>query len=222
MIFSRQLRKIKYKLLPYIIYLVFRFLHWSFRYQIVGQENLDVAGKMGEGSYLLALWHQNVILGILAKWGKNHLAISSRSADGDLTAKNLQWMGHQVIRGSSHRGGAQASLQIIREIRKNRRPCAITVDGPKGPAKISKPGVFHLASTLQIPIIPYTVVPTSFLVVSKSWDKMIVPLPFSKVYVIHGSPINIPKNFSAPELEVFQQQLFVVLEEQQKKFIRDK
>lgn len=71
-------------------------------------------------------------------------------------------------------------------------PGAVTVDGPKGPAKKVKPGIIVMAQKANIPIVPYAPLARSFWEFN-SWDKFRLPKPFSLIDVYYGEPIDVSK-----------------------------
>ena len=79
-------------------------------------------------------------------------------------------------------------------------PGAISVDGPRGPAKIPKKGIFEVAKLTGAPIIPLVPIPLNFWSFKKSWDQFRLPKPFSKIIVFYGRPIYIDKNIQQSDL----------------------
>ena len=112
------------------------------------------------------------------------VALISASRDGDLLAEFVRRYGFGVVRGSSSRRGASAMLQLA-DVLAAGRDLAITPDGPRGPAYRLGPGIVYLAQKTGVPILP-----TSFEYAScwrlKSWDRFMIPKPFSRVRVIFG------------------------------------
>ena len=119
---------------------------------------------------------------------KNGIAtIASDSKDGELITYILKKWGFSVARGSSTRGGLKAAMNIIKNCRNDKRPAAITVDGPKGPRHEVKSGAVFIAKNLDKIIFVLTLKTDSFIRFN-SWDKFILPKPFAKVEV-HYSEI---------------------------------
>ena len=75
-------------------------------------------------------------------------------------------------------------------------PGAITVDGPKGPPHIVKPGVIEVARICKCAILPFSFSVDKSWVIKKSWDQFIIPKPFSKIIVVIGEPIYISDDIS--------------------------
>ncbi len=192
-----------------IIYLIAKLFSLTFRYKFIGLENIKKAQALSEnGNYLLGIWHQNLLHGILAQEGNPHVVIVSKSKDADPVAYTCRKIGTIVVRGSSRnaagvdKGGKEAKIEMIEKLQEG-FPGAVTVDGPKGPAKKVKPGIVDMALKSGTTIIPYLPIPKSYWSFN-SWDKFRLPKPFSKVVVLYGEPIEV-KDVS--EFSTYQTQL---------------
>lgn len=194
-------------LLTKCMYCLVRFFHFTYRYRYVGIENLEKARKLGpNGSYILGIWHQNLFAGILAQTGLEHVVIASKSKDSEPVSYTLKKFGHIVFRGSSKRngvnkGGQAAKSQMI-EVLKTGKPGSLTVDGPKGPAKIVKAGIIDMATKTGAPIIPYIPVPEKYWSFN-SWDKFRLPKPFSKIIVYYGDPFTVKPSASEEDFDKY-------------------
>ena len=195
------------KILSLLIYTIAKTLNATYRYRYVGNENL-------KSSYVLGIWHQNLLHGILAQVSKRYVVIISKSKDADPVAFTCSHMGNVVFRGSSKskqgvdKGGKLAKDQMIDELKKG-TPGAVTIDGPKGPAKQVKPGIIDMALKANIPIIPYLPIAQSVWTLN-SWDKFRIPKPFSRIIVHYAKPIHIEEGV---DFAVYQKQLKAALDE---------
>lgn len=177
------------RILQWVVYLIIRLLHWTYRFRPVGGVHLPASQH-----YVLAIWHQNLFAGILAQTGRQHVVIISRSRDGDFVSNLCTRLGHRVARGSSRsgdrdKGGRIAKGEMV-ELLDSGLSGAITVDGPRGPAFEVKPGIVEMARLAQVPIIPYLPLPRRYWQF-KSWDAFRVPKPFTRVDVHFGAPIHV-------------------------------
>lgn len=127
----------------------------------------------------------------------------SKSKDGDIMANLLDSFGYEVIRGSSSKGAERALIEMIKVARTG-KSSAYAVDGPRGPFHIVKAGVVYAALKTGFPVIPVSCSPKNKIVLKKSWDKLRIPLPFSKDIQICGNPIfvNADDNIEEKRLEV--------------------
>lgn len=145
---------------------------------------------------LFALWHGRMFLSIQAHRGEGIVTMASRSKDGDVIAGWLERNGYAVVRGSSTRGGSQALKEMVRRVRAG-SSAALTVDGPTGPPRRVQPGIVELARLTGGWILPITSSSARprFLA---SWDRYLLPRPFSRNVVAYGEPFPVPRD-AAPE-----------------------
>ncbi len=189
----------KTQIIAFIVHLLVRVLGLTYRFEHKLSEDVLTAKKLHpKGSYLYALWHQNIVASILSHMGKPHVCIVSASKDGELVAVTLKMLGHKSARGSSSKGGQKALLEMVKIV-KNGTPGAISVDGPRGPAKVPKKGIFEVAKIAEVPIIPLIPIPLNYWCFNKSWDQFRLPKPFSKIIVHYGRPIHVDKNIQASD-----------------------
>lgn len=141
---------------------------------------------------LFALWHGRMFLSILAHRGQGIATMASRSADGEIIARWLERNGYLAARGSSTRGGGRALRELVRLVRSGRH-AALTVDGPKGPPLVVQPGVVQLAKLTGAWILPITSSCTRPRFLS-SWDRHLLPRPFSRGVVAYGEPFPVSKD----------------------------
>jgi len=146
---------------------------------------------------LFTLWHGRMLLAILAHRQEGIVTMASRSKDGEIIAQWLERNGFAVVRGSTTRGGGEALREMVRQVRGGRH-AALTVDGPKGPARVVQPGIVQLARLTGGWILPITSssAKARFL---DSWDRYLLPLPFSKNVVAYGEPFSIGSDLSDDE-----------------------
>jgi lysophospholipid acyltransferase (LPLAT)-like uncharacterized protein len=123
----------------------------------------------------------------------------SASRDGDLLTDAVHRFGYNVVRGSSSKLGASAVLQMS-QILAGGDGIIITPDGPRGPAYELSPGVIFLAQKTGAPVIPINIEYSSCWRF-KSWDRFILPRPFSRVHVVFGSPHRVAQTATPSEFE---------------------
>ena len=143
---------------------------------------------------LFALWHGRMYLSIQAHRRQGIVTMASQSKDGEWIARWLEANGYVVVRGSSSRGGGQALREMVRQVRSGRH-AALTVDGPRGPARVVQPGVVQLARLTGAWILPITSSSASGKLLS-SWDRFLLPRPFSRNVVAYGEPFPISSDLT--------------------------
>lgn len=154
----------------------------------------------GEGR-LYAHWHGDELVLIRISAFRRMAIMASTSRDGELMRRILLHLGFRVVRGSSTRGGAAGLKGLIDYVRKEKVNASLAVDGPRGPIYRVKPGILKLAQETGLPIIPGASAAKHRFLFKKAWNRCYLPLPFSKVVVLYGSPIHVPENLSDSELE---------------------
>jgi lysophospholipid acyltransferase (LPLAT)-like uncharacterized protein len=137
------------KLLALLGYLFIRALHATLRVRHVRAENLDSVPQ-----YILAFWHDHVLLSLHSRWRVPTTAIISRSKDGEIVSRVLHLYGAETARGSSTRGGEVALREVLRDVRAG-KSIAVTPDGPKGPPRVVKDGIVYIAQVSGLPIVPF-------------------------------------------------------------------
>lgn len=191
--------KLQLKLIAYFI----KLLDLTFRYQFNGVNHIEFAKtRHKSGLYLLALWHNNAIAGIMSHENQNLTPLTSQSKDGEIVNYVASKFGLQCIRGSSNTGALAAIREILGALKHNHN-VAITVDGPKGPLHEVKPGIVDIASKTGIPIVPLAPIASKNWVLKKTWDKTRIPKPFSKVIVQYGEPILIPQDIKGEDKQIY-------------------
>ena len=197
-----------------LIYAVVRLFGLTYRFR---SQFPAVAADAAIQSYVLAIWHQNLFSGILAQQ-RRHCVIVSRSRDGDPVTFLCRKLGHEVVRGSSRRGGRdgrdkggkEAKDEMIARLQAG-LPGAVTVDGPRGPAHQVKPGIIEMARVAGVPVVPYLTLAQRYWTF-RSWDAFRLPKPFTRVEVCYGAPIPIPPDTAFEDFAGYQQRIADVLQ----------
>jgi lysophospholipid acyltransferase (LPLAT)-like uncharacterized protein len=159
-----------------------------------------VARLIGSRRYIFAFWHSRILLLSYIYKGLNASIMVSNSADGEIIAQVLQRHGHKTIRGSTGKGGMRALMQQILDMRNCRRPGVVIPDGPTGPRHKVQTGVILLAQKTGCPIIPLAY-SSRRRKVFNSWDRFILPYPWTRGVVTYGRPIAVPAKADADTLQ---------------------
>ncbi len=176
----------------------------SLKIEWVGAENLKEIRER-KGKVLYALWHGRMLILVYTHRRQKIQVLSSRHRDGEIIARILKNLGSGTVRGSTTHGGYEAILQMVNKVKEG-YDIAITPDGPKGPAFKVQPGAVVIAQKSGVPIIPLTNSARKRWTL-KSWDKFIIPKPFSRVVIFVGEPIYVPVELSPEELDLKSKEL---------------
>jgi lysophospholipid acyltransferase (LPLAT)-like uncharacterized protein len=123
--------------------------------------------------------------------GRKISVLVSRSTDGELIARTVARLGIDSTRGSSSRGGVSGLKTLLRKAAEG-WDIAFTPDGPRGPLRDVQPGVILAAAAAGLPIQPVAVA-ASRAKLLRSWDRFLVPLPFSTVHLVYGEPLTVER-----------------------------
>jgi len=150
-------------------------------------------------------WHY-CVLGIFTICRKlSGVLMISASDDGDYLARMAEHLGYSVVRGSSNRKGAAAAKVLIRELRRGKN-CGLVADGSQGPARIAQPGSLLLAARTGGTILPFVYSASSYFTFN-TWDRLILPKPFSRIEVFYGEPMTVPAGMKTADMEEYRQKL---------------
>lgn len=184
-----------------IAYSIVRLYFLTIRIESVNEE-AAVRHLRSGGKLIAAIWHQRIIsvIGYARLFGNYRPSVMiSGSRDGDLVSDLFGRMNFRPVRGSSSRNGREALAAMVDDLKDH--PFAVHVlDGPRGPSGVVKPGLIVMAKQSGAPIIPVYISPSRAWVL-RSWDRCLVPKPFSKVVIRWDHPTAVPKEMDEQAFE---------------------
>ena len=152
------------------------------------------------GPYILTLWHGRIFyLFYYLRQHPDYFLLISPSADGDLLARLAKLMGYSVIRGSTYKKAVPAARSLIKVLHSNQR-IIIIADGSRGPRCLAQPGSVQLAGITGAPVFPMTFGSKNKIVLN-SWDRFVIPLPFTRCVLNFAAPIKISRKSSEHKIE---------------------
>ena len=161
------------------------------------------------GGAVWIMWHSRILLGAATQAGEGLHVLISMHGDGELIASTVAKMGFTPIRGSSSRGGRKALHETTRVLKEGAH-VAFTPDGPRGPRMSVQAGCVVAAMRTGVPLIPVAF-EARWAKRLRSWDRFVVPLPFSRVAVRFGEPIEIPPDLKSEEIDAWRQRVQAAL-----------
>jgi lysophospholipid acyltransferase (LPLAT)-like uncharacterized protein len=171
---------------------------------------------------IYCVWHNRIPLALACRefarnrWNDAGLAaMISASRDGGLLTNIVERFDVQPIRGSSSRRGPQALLEATTWLERN-YSIVITPDGPRGPVYLIQDGIIQLAKVTGRAIVPVSTF-SHWKIRLKSWDRLQIPLPFTRCDVNFGEAIWVPRDASDEDLE----KLRLKLEQSMQSLTRD-
>lgn len=153
----------------------------------------------GEGGAVWIMWHSRILLGAGTQQGQGLHVLISMHGDGELIARTVSRMGFTAIRGSSSRGGREALHAAVRALNEGRQ-VAFTPDGPRGPRMTVQPGCVVAAMRAGVPIVPVGFEARRARRL-RSWDRFVVPWPFTRVAVRFGPEIHVPPDLGSEDVD---------------------
>lgn len=180
----------------------------QFGFRLEGAENLRLLA--GDAPVIVAFWHESLpTMPVL--WREAHktgmrrpaVVLASRHRDGQFVGNVVRILGVGLVSASSSKGGVAGMQELVRSVTGGAH-AGITPDGPRGPARQAAAGVAALAGLTGAKILPCGAATSRFITLRKSWDGMRIPLPFGRLVLVCGAPIEVPRDAwraTLPEIE---------------------
>jgi lysophospholipid acyltransferase (LPLAT)-like uncharacterized protein len=179
-------------IIPRLGYVVIRTLAATLRKRHVHAEHIETPPQ-----YIVVFWHAHLLLMLHSRFRRPIVVMSSQHRDAEYIVRVYERYGVECVRGSSTRGGTAALRGFIQKAKAGRN-LVFTPDGPKGPARIVKEGVIAAARMTGLPLVPVAFAAKKKKVL-RSWDRMVIPYPFSQALYLYGEPIVVPRDGDAEE-----------------------
>ncbi len=192
-------RRIQIPIIAAAVYSVIRMLGPTLRYEVLGWQHAEQV-YAAKKQCIWAFWHRVIIP--VAWWARNRgvVVMNTTAFDGRWTRQVIEWLGFGTAQGSSSRGGLRGLAVMARRLEEG-LDCAFTIDGPRGPRYVAKPGPVMLARKTGCPILVFHVGVERGKTFEKTWDHFLLPRPFSRTLMFFGTPIYVPKDASSELME---------------------
>jgi len=187
-------RRIQIPIIAAVVYSVIRLLGPTLRFEVLGWHHAEKV-YAAKKQCIWAFWHRVIIP--IVWWYRNHgvVVMNTTAFDGQWTRKVIEWLGFGTAQGSSSRGGLRGLAVMARRIEEG-KDCAFTIDGPRGPRYIAKPGPVMLARKTGAPIMVFHVGVDRGRTFEKTWDHFLLPMPFARAVILFAPPIFVPRDAS--------------------------
>jgi lysophospholipid acyltransferase (LPLAT)-like uncharacterized protein len=212
---NRRVRKFSFRerislwLITWSGYLFIRLIGPTLRFTVVREPDC-LSDGWGAPNGIWCFWHRCVIPAGYRFRGRQVAVMISRSFDGEYIARILAKLGYRPVRGSSSRGAVGALMGMRRELEEG-HPAVFTIDGPRGPRYVAKPGPVTLAKKTGQPISCFYIAVKRAWILN-SWDQMIIPKPFSRACAYFSNPMTVPADATEEQESALHQQMQETLE----------
>jgi lysophospholipid acyltransferase (LPLAT)-like uncharacterized protein len=204
-------QRIALAVVPRVVWVLLRIVGATWRFETIAEEGATALPHgEGAGREIYCFWHQ-CVLPCAVYFRRTHATILiSRSFDGELITRTLGVLGFRAVRGSSSRGAREGLLGLKDEIDSG-GPAIFTADGPRGPLYQTKMGPVKLAQMTGAPIGAFHLEPSRAWTL-RSWDRFMVPLPFTRIVVSWARWTRVPVNLPVEDFEPMRQKLNAAIE----------
>jgi hypothetical protein len=204
-------QRIVLAVVPRIVWALYSLWGRTWRFEVIAEEGVTpVPDGVKSPLGIFCFWHQCVLPCTVYFRASRAVIIVSQSFDGELITRILQLFGYDTVRGSSSRGGRDG-LMGLKSTLEAGRTAIFTADGPRGPIHQSKMGPIKLGQLSGAPVGVFHLEPEHAWVLS-SWDRFLIPKPFTRICVSWAKGMTIPADLSADQFEPRRQELDAALE----------
>jgi lysophospholipid acyltransferase (LPLAT)-like uncharacterized protein len=150
-------------------------------------------------------WHSCIIPSTYICRNLGIRVMSSNSYDGEYMGRIAIKFGFVPVKGSSSRNAVRALLGLRRALQEG-WTVSFTLDGPRGPRYQVKPGPVALGRATGVPLAMFHIAVDKAWVLN-TWDRLMIPMPFSRAMMRIGKSIPVPADARDEDLERYQAQL---------------
>jgi lysophospholipid acyltransferase (LPLAT)-like uncharacterized protein len=208
---------IKFGILPLVHCLVRMYMALVSIEVVNEKEGEGILDYLKSGQKMIgAIWHQRIfiVMGYARRFQMYQPSVMiSQSRDGEMIADIYRRFHFRPVRGSSSRGGREALAAMIADLAQNQFAVHV-LDGPRGPRGVVKPGLIVMAQASGVPIFPFYITVDRAWVL-KSWDRTLIPKPFSRVFVRWGRPFHVPESLDEEGFETIRKEIEQHMKENQ-------
>lgn len=203
-------RRIQIPIIAAAVYTLICLLGPTLRYEVLGWQRAKRVHAAGQ-QCIFSFWHRVIIP--IAWWARKLgvVVMNTTAFDGQWTRKVIEWLGFGTAQGSSSRGGLRGLVTMAKRMKEG-RDTGFTIDGPRGPRYVAKPGPVMLARMTGSPVVVFHIGVQHGKTFLKTWDHFLLPKPFSRTVILFCPPIYVPADASKEVLEAKHAQMQSELE----------
>ncbi len=193
-----------------VVHGVVRLLGPTLRFEIIGIHNAVQIRDNGEPA-IGAFWHRCIFPAIWMWRGRGIVVLNTVNFDGQWTRRVIERLGFGTAQGSSTRGAIEGLTVMARRLQEGHH-VAFTIDGPRGPRYVAKPGPVILARRTGCPISVFHIGLERAHTFRKSWDLFQLPYPYSRAVMVVAPPIRVPTDADSELFARKQEEMQAALE----------
>jgi lysophospholipid acyltransferase (LPLAT)-like uncharacterized protein len=202
--------RVKLWLISWAGFLFIRLVGATLRFSFIPEPGCLYDGRGYTATSIWCFWHRSVLPAAYRFRDQGLAVMTSRSFDGEYIARIIQKLGFIPVRGSSSRGAVGALIGMRQQLEQG-HAVVFTIDGPRGPRYVAKPGPVLLAKKTGIPISCFYIAVERAWILN-SWDQMIVPKPFSRAAIYASSPMQVSADATEEQMASLHQRMQETLE----------
>ena len=203
-------RRMQVPVIAWAAYWLIRLLGPTLRFEVIGVHNAIQVRSEGEPA-IGAFWHRCILSAVWMWRERGIVVLNTVNFDGQWTRRVIERLGFGTAQGSSSRGAIEGLAAMAQSLEAGRH-VAFTIDGPRGPRYVAKPGPVILARRTGRPISVFHIGVESAHTFKKSWDHFHLPYPFSRAVMFVAPPIRVPMNADSELMKLKQDEMQGALE----------
>jgi lysophospholipid acyltransferase (LPLAT)-like uncharacterized protein len=203
-------RQMQVPVVAWAVYWLLRAIGPTLRMEFVGVHNASQFRDAGEPA-IGAFWHRCIFPAVWIWKNRGIVVLNTVNFDGQWTRRVIERLGFGTAQGSSTRGAIEGLSALAKRLEAGRH-VALTIDGPRGPRYVAKPGAVILARRTGQPISVFHIGVKSGYTFKRSWDLFRLPRPFSRVVMFVAPPIRVPIDAGSDAVKAKQAEVQAALE----------
>ena len=204
-------QRIQIPIIGWTVWAVIRVLGPTLRFEVLGGQQIGRDYRPDQPPNIYAFWHRCIIAGAWYFRNRDAVLMNTTNFDGQWTRRVIERLGYGTAQGSSTRGGLRG-LAVMAQRLEEGVDVAFTIDGPRGPRYIAKPGPVMLARRTGRPIVVFHIGLERARTLNKTWDLFQIPKLFTRAILVIAPPIEVAENTNREGLEQKHQEMQKMLE----------
>jgi lysophospholipid acyltransferase (LPLAT)-like uncharacterized protein len=204
-------QRVQIPIIGWLVWAVIRILGPTLRCEVLGGQRAGRDYRPDQPPHVAAFWHRCIIAAVWHFRDRNIVLLNTTNFDGQWTRRVIERLGYGTAQGSSTRGGLRG-LAVMAQRLEEGLDAAFTIDGPRGPRFVAKPGPVMLARRTGRSIVLLHVGVERAWTLKKTWDLFQIPKPFSRAIVVIAPPLEVPMDATREMVEQKHQEMQKMLE----------